>query len=68
VGDLRRSVGFRYPDARLSCMVGVGAELWGRLFGPSRPTGLHPFRELRGERHNAPATPGDLFFHIRAER
>ena len=42
----------------------------GRLVLPSyeRPAGLHPFSELRGERHTAPSTPGDLFFHIRADR
>ena len=68
VAGLRRSVGFRAPDARLSCVVGIGAELWDRVFGAPRPAGLHPFRELRGARHTAPATPGDLFFHIRADR
>ncbi|MBV9157280.1 MAG: Dyp-type peroxidase, partial [Acidobacteriaceae bacterium] len=30
-------------------------------------TELHPFKELRGPRHVAPSTPGDLLFHIRAE-
>ncbi len=68
VSGLRRSVGFRIPEAELSCVVGVGAALWDRLFGLPRPTGLHPFRELTGSSHSAPATPGDLFFHIRAHR
>jgi porphyrinogen peroxidase len=68
LGGLRRSVGFRAPEARLSCIVGIGSELWDRLFGAPRPAGLHPFRELKGTRHTAPATPGDLFFHIRADR
>jgi putative iron-dependent peroxidase len=68
LGGLRRSVGFRAPEARLSCIVGIGSELWDRLFGEPRPTGLHPFRELKGKRHTAPATPGDLFFHLRADR
>jgi putative iron-dependent peroxidase len=67
-GGLRRSVGFRAPEAKLSCVVGIGSELWARLFGEPRPAGLHPFRELRGARHTVPATPGDLFFHIRAGR
>jgi porphyrinogen peroxidase len=49
-------------------VVGIGSDLWDRLFGAPRPAGLHPFRELRGARHTAPATPGDLFVHIRAER
>lgn len=68
LAGLRRSVGFRAPDARLSCVVGIGAELWDRLFDAPRPVGLHPFRELRGPVHTAPSTPGDLFFHIRADR
>ena len=68
LGGLRRSVGFRAPEAGLTCVVGIGAGLWDRLLGAPRPAGLHPFRELRGARHTAPATPGDLFFHIRAAR
>jgi putative iron-dependent peroxidase len=68
LGGLRRSVGFRAPEARLSCIVGIGSELWDRLFAEPRPAGLHPFRELKGKRYTAPATPGDLFFHIRADR
>ncbi|MDA0159155.1 Dyp-type peroxidase [Solirubrobacter ginsenosidimutans] len=68
VSGLRRSVGFRVPEAGLSCVTGIGSRLWDRLFGAPRPAGLHPFRELRGPRHTAPATPGDLLFHIRAAR
>ncbi|MBP9524340.1 MAG: Dyp-type peroxidase, partial [Ottowia sp.] len=37
------------------------------FFWSSRPAGLHPFREIRGQ-HHAPATPGDLLFHMRATR
>jgi putative iron-dependent peroxidase len=65
---LRRSVGFRVPDGGLTCVIGVGAELWDRLFGAPRPAQLHPFAELVGPRHRAPATPGDLLLHIRAHR
>ena len=68
LGGLRRSVGFRAPDAGLSCVVGIGATLWERLFDAPLPPELHPFRELRGPVHTAPSTPGDLFFHIRASR
>lgn len=38
------------------------------MFGGPRPAALHPFRELAGPRHHAPATPGDLFFHLKAAR
>jgi porphyrinogen peroxidase len=68
VPGLKRSVGFRVPEAELTCVVGIGAALWDTLSPGGRPTGLHPFRELAGSRHTAPATPGDLLFHIRAHR
>jgi putative iron-dependent peroxidase len=68
VAALKRSVGFRIPEAELTCVTGIGAELWDRLFGEPRPAGLHPFRPITGARHNAVATPGDLLFHIRAHR
>ena len=56
------------PDDGLTCVTGVGADVWDRLLGAPRPAGLHPFPELAGERHRAPATRGDLFFHLRAHR
>jgi len=62
-----RSVGSRDLDGRLSCVMGFGSDAWDRLFGTPKPKDLHPFREIRG-RHLAPATPGDLLFHIRAAR
>jgi porphyrinogen peroxidase len=68
VSGLIRSVGFRVPDGGLSCVVGIGSELWDRLFGWPRPAGLHPFAQLNGSRHTAVATPGDLLLHIRAHR
>ncbi|HKB30207.1 MAG TPA: Dyp-type peroxidase [Streptosporangiaceae bacterium] len=67
LSGLERAVGFRVPAGRLSCVAGVGSAAWDRLFGGPRPAELHPFRELRGERHHAVATPGDLLFHIRAQ-
>ncbi len=68
VSGLKRSVGFRIPEGELTCVVGIGASAWERLFGSPGPSGLHPFREIRGARHDAPSTPGDLLFHIRARR
>jgi putative iron-dependent peroxidase len=68
VSGLRRSVGFRNLEAGLTCLVGVGSELWDRLFGEPRPAGLHPFPGFAGSRHTAVATPGDLLFHVRAVR
>jgi len=68
VSGLQRSVGFRIPDGELQVVTGIGSDAWDRLFAGPRPGELHPFRELTGPRHHAPATPGDLLFHIRANR
>ncbi len=68
VAGIKRSVGFRIPEAELSCVTGIGAALWDRLGMARAPAGLHPFRELVGRRHTAVSTPGDLLFHIRARR
>ena len=68
VAPLSRSVGFRIPEGGLTCVVGIGSSLWGRLFDTPGPAGLHPFRELVGTRHIAVSTPGDLLFHIRSRR
>ncbi|WP_406465887.1 Dyp-type peroxidase [Streptomyces sp. NBC_00111] len=63
-----RSIGFRVPSAGLACVTGFGSDAWDRLFAGPRPAHLHPFQELRGPVHHAPATPGDLLFHVRAEQ
>ena len=65
---LRRSVGFRFPEAELTCVTGIGSAAWDRLFGAPGPAELHPFRALSGPVHSAPSTPGDLLFHIRSHR
>ena len=67
LNGLQRSVAFRVPDARLVCVVGVGANAWERLFSGPRPAGLHPFQELQGAMHHAPSTPGDLLIHLRSD-
>ena len=64
---LVRAIGFRDPAKRLSAIASIGSDAWDRLFGGPRPAELHPFIELNGPRYTAPATPGDLLFHIRAE-
>jgi porphyrinogen peroxidase len=64
---LLRAVGFRDLEGRLSCVMAFGSDAWDRLFGVPKPKALHPFREIRG-RHHAPATPGDILFHLRSSR
>jgi porphyrinogen peroxidase len=68
LSGLLRAVGFRDPQGRLSCVMGFGSNVWDLLFTPFRPRELHPFREIRAESRHAVATPGDLLFHIRAQR
>jgi putative iron-dependent peroxidase len=70
LGDLSglvRAISFRDPTKHLSLVASIGFQAWDRLFSGPRPAELHPFEELNGPRHVAPATPGDLLFHIRAE-
>lgn len=68
IAALQRAVGFRNTRADLTCITGIGALAWDRLFAVPRPARLHPFLPIEGVRYNAPATPGDLLFHIRAKR
>src|SRR6202046_5646432 len=70
-GDLSgifRAVEMRDLEAGLSCIVSIGSDAWDRLFGSPRPAMLHPFREIRGEKHTGVAAPGGFFFHIPAQR
>lgn len=103
VGDIVKNVSARYPEARLSCNIGIGSTLWDQLHSPPpappasssarpasastsaagsgrgsdspqgaaprpRPRELRKFSEVRGAVHTAVSTPGDILFHIRAER
>ena len=70
-GDLPalvRGVGFREPEKSLSGLIAFGSAAWDSLFGPPRPAELHAFREIRAEGRHAVSTPGDVFFHLRANR
>jgi putative iron-dependent peroxidase len=66
--DLIKTVGFRDLNARLSCVAGIGSNLWNRLAAPDRPIELKPFAPIMGTPHMAPSTPGDILFHIRSQR
>jgi putative iron-dependent peroxidase len=68
LAGLLRAVGFRGTEDYLTCVAGLSASAWDRLVGGPGPAGLHPFIELRSGPRYAPATPGDLLFHIRAAR
>jgi putative iron-dependent peroxidase len=66
--DLVKTVGFRDLSGKLSCVAGIGSDLWDRLHPDRRPRDLKPFAPIEGPVHAAPSTPGDLLFHIRSER
>ncbi len=68
LSGLVRSVGFPHPGEGLACVLGISSDAWDRLLSGSRPSELHPFREIAGDRHRAPSTPGDLFLHVRSTR
>lgn len=65
---LIRSMRNRFPDLHFSAVMGFGADAWSRLFpDKGKPKELSPFREIKGDKHTAVSTPGDLFFHIRCK-
>lgn len=68
IEDISKNVTIRDPNALFTCTVGIGSDIWDRLTGLPRPVELHPFKEVKGKTHTAVSTPGDLFFHIRAQR
>ncbi|NLR08377.1 MULTISPECIES: Dyp-type peroxidase [Lactobacillaceae] len=65
---IERSMAIRYPDANLKVAFGFGATAWRLLFPTaSQPKELVDFTPIKGPRYTAPATPGDLFMHVRAK-
>ncbi|KAJ5600418.1 hypothetical protein VI817_001473 [Penicillium citrinum] len=69
VSSLVNNVGFRDSKAELSCTVGIGSSIWDELTNHlPRPKELRPFPVIKGAKHTAVSTPGDLLFHIRSER
>ncbi|WRS29752.1 Dyp-type peroxidase [Actinomycetaceae bacterium MB13-C1-2] len=65
---LIKTVHFRDLDGSLYCTVGIGSRVWDDVMRTPKPRELAPFEEIAGASHTAVATPGDLLFHIRANR
>ncbi|MCE3074987.1 Dyp-type peroxidase [Chryseobacterium gwangjuense] len=66
--NLNNSVFNRFPDSRASCVMGIGYNAWNILELPTPlPKELVNFEEIKGEKHTAVSTPGDLHFHLRAD-
>lgn len=62
------SMNIRYPDAHLRVAFGIGSDAWDYLFpNAPKPQELEPFETIPSPKHDAVATGGDLFFHIRAK-
>lgn len=67
VGNLNNSVADRFPEARASVTIGISHRAWLTLGLPQPlPKELKDFEPIRGNKHTAVATEGDLHFHIRA--
>ncbi|AMM18342.1 peroxidase [Burkholderia sp. PAMC 28687] len=65
--DLVKDVRIRTEGGVFTCNVGISHRVWGPLTGKPAPSELAPFKEVRGAKHTAVATEGDLLYHIRAE-
>lgn len=66
---LIRSMRKRFPEAQFSSTISFGADAWERIFrDKGKPKELETFREIKGSKHTAVSTPGDILFHIRAKQ
>ena len=54
--------------ARVNGVVGFGLEMWARCSPGGRPDGLRTFETIHGTPKIAPATGGDVFFHVNSDR
>ena len=67
VGNLNNSVADRFPEGRASVTIGISHSAWLALGLPKPlPKELKDFQPIKGSKHTAVATKGDLHFHIRA--
>ena len=66
--NLNNSALDRFPDAKARVVMGIGYEAWLKLDLPKPlPKELANFQEIKGSKHTAVSTPGDLHFHIRTD-
>lgn len=62
------SMRIRNQNDQLAVAWGFSSDAWDYLFpNADKPKELAPFEEIKGPKYTAPATPGDLFFHVRAK-
>jgi putative iron-dependent peroxidase len=65
--DLVKDVRVRANGRLFTCNVGISHRIWPALTSKPLPKELRPFREVKGAKHTAVATPGDLLYHVRAD-
>lgn len=62
------SMNIRYPESGLAVAFGLSRKAWDYLWPDAkRPAELEEFAAIKGPKYTAPATPADLFFHIRSK-
>jgi putative iron-dependent peroxidase len=64
--DLIKDVQVRTIEVQFTCNVGISSRIWSALSGKPMPKELAPFKEIKGAKHTAVSTEGDLLYHIRA--
>ena len=64
--DLIKNLTVRDITGSFTCNVGIGHRAWSLLTDKPAPRELTPFKEIKGAKHTAVSTPGDLLYHIRA--
>ncbi|MGN5953294.1 Dyp-type peroxidase [Sphingobacterium lactis] len=69
VMNLNHSALNRFPDSKASCTLGIGHDAWLKLALPTPlPKELENFIAIKGVKHTAVSTKGDLHLHIRADK
>jgi len=64
---LNNSANVRFPESCASVVMGIGFEAWQSLNLPTPlPKEFVKFQTIKGAKHTAVSTKGDLHFHIRA--
>lgn len=66
--NLNNSANVRFPVSGASCVMGIGHDAWLKLNLPvPLPKELVNFVPIKGKKHTAVSSKGDLHFHIRAD-
>ena len=64
---IQRSMNIRVAPETVKLSFGFSTRAWEYLFPTAKkPKELEDFQGVNGEHHTAPATPADLFLHVRA--